>query len=216
MNAVARHDIETVLLANMLQEKLTIPYRQTVASEKTGLLISALSTDISRAEIVIGRPGLQNLQAKLTLGDAVLFETTEGLFEIRALEHQNASVHLLVTQVSPRPGIAAGLVDQNPENTQFLPEERDRIARSIEEIKVSMSNRSDIKPEQLRYLCEKLDEMSDASERLGRKDWINFALGTVTSVIISAAFNPAAAKALVDAADAALFWVFGSGIKLLP
>ena len=79
-----------------------------------------------------------------------------------------------------------------------------------------MSSRSDIKPEQLRYLFEKLDEMSDASERLGRKDWINFALGTVTSIIITAAFDPVAAKALLDAADAALFWVFGAGIKLLP
>jgi hypothetical protein len=200
----------------MLQERLTVPYRATAQSEKTGLLISALNTDTSGAEIVIGRPGLKNLRVKLILGDAVLFETPEGLFEIRVLANSAASVALLVTQISPRPGIAAGLVDQNPENTPFLPQERDRIARSVEEIKVSMSSRPDIQPEQLRYLFEKLDEMSDASERLGRKDWINFALGSVTSVIISAAFDPVAAKALLDATDAALFWVFGAGIKLLP
>ena len=200
----------------MLQEQLTIKERSTVISETTGLIISALRTTSYVADIVVGQPGLNNLSVTLNLGGAALFETLEGVFELRALSISSVDVLLLVTRISPRPGVAGGLVDQNPENTPFLPEELERIAQSIDQIKTSISNRSDVTAEQLRYLSEKLDEMQEASERLGRKDWINYALGTLTSVVITAAFDPAAAKALLRAAGLALSWVFGGGIKLLP
>jgi hypothetical protein len=200
----------------MLQEHITLSSRKTVTSETTGLLLTALATTSYYAEIVIGRPGLKNLRTTLNLGDAVLFETPEGILEIRAMANTTRDVDLLLTRISPRPGIAAGLVDQDPENIPFLAEERDRIARSIEEIKSSMSDRSDVTAEQLGYLSAKLDEMRDASERLGKKDWINYALGTLTGIVITAAFDRAAATALLHAADLALSWVFGGGIKLLP
>jgi hypothetical protein len=196
-------------------ERLTISERNSVQSDQTGLIISAVHTFGSHAEIVVGRPGLPNLDADLTVGGAVLFETPNGVFEVRVMTTSASQVTVLVTHISPRPGIAAGYIDQNPENTPFVREELDQIAASIKEIKMAMSARSDITPEQMRYLAEKLDEMQEASERLGRKDWIGYAIGTFTSIVVTAAFDPSAAKALLQTAGAALSWLFGSGLHLL-
>src|SRR5205807_2732330 len=112
----------------MLQEQITISERTSVISENSGLIISAVRTTGSQADIVVGRPGLTNLDVTLTLGAAALFEAPEGIFEIRALTITATKVILLITRISPRPGIAAGLVDQDPENTPFLPDEVKRIA----------------------------------------------------------------------------------------
>ena len=79
-----------------------------------------------------------------------------------------------------------------------------------------MANRPDVKPEQFRHLEEKLKEMRSASERLGRKDWVNYAIGTLTSIVVTAAFDPSAAKALLQTAGTALGWLFGGGFRLLP
>ena len=200
----------------MLQERLTISDRTSLQSDQTGLIISAVNTSSLNAEIVVGRPGLHNLEATLALGGVALFETPEGIFDVRVLATSAYRVELLVTKISPRPGIAAGYVDQDPENIPFLPEERDRISASINEIRNSMLGRGDIKSEQMDYLSERLEEMRQASERLGRKDWINYAIGTLTSIVITAAFDRSAATALLHVAGDALMWLFGSGLRLLP
>ena len=200
----------------MVQERLVIPEHDSAHSEQTGLIVSAVQTFSDRAEIVVGRPGLPNMEATLGLGGAVLFETPDGLFEVRVLSTSGVQVQVLVTQISPRPGIAAGYVDQAGDNAPFLPEELERIATSIDQIRSAMRTRADLSSEQLRYLSDRLEEMRQASERLGRKDWVNLAVGTLTSIVVSAAFDPAAARTLLQAAGTALSWVFGGGLKLLP
>jgi hypothetical protein len=57
--------------------------------------------------------------------------------------------------------------------------------------------------------------MQKASERMGRKDWMNLALGTLSSIIVTAAFPADVAKALFRAAGDALTWLFSGGIRLL-
>ncbi len=200
----------------MLEEEVVIAFRRTERLPESGLIISFRGISASAAELVIGRTGVRNFQVELSLGDAVLYETPDGIFEIRLLYHSTAQVELLVTRISPRAGIAAGYIDQNPENIPFSRTEIEQITASLDDIGATMANRSDIKPEQLKYLEEKLDEMLEASERLGRKDWVNYAIGTLTSIVVTAAFDPAAAKALLQTAGAALGWIFGGGFKLLP
>lgn len=201
---------------DMLEEEVVIRYRNTVRSAKTGLIVTFPGTSAGDATLIIGRVGLRNLELTLPLGGVSLYETPEGTFEIRVLFVNSSQVNLLITRLSPQPGIAAGYIDQNPENTPFSQEELDRIASSLDDIRDAMADRLDLKPGQLRYLDVKLDEMREASGRLGRKDWINYAVGTLTSVVITAAFDPSAAKALLQTAGAALSWLFGSGLKLLP
>ena len=200
----------------MLEEEVNISFRNTERLSESGLIIGYLGTSSGAAELVVGRPGLGNFKTALSLGDAALYETPEGTFEIRVLFHSDTQVELLITRISPHPGIAAGYIDQNPENIPFSPSELDQIASSLNDIRTTMANRPDVKPEQFRHLEEKLEEMRSASERLGRKDWVNYAIGTLTSIVVTAAFDPSAAKALLQTAGAALGWLFGSGFRLLP
>jgi hypothetical protein len=96
-----------------------------------------------------------------------------------------------------------------------MPDELSRIAADLEQVRLAISGRSDVTPEQLEYISRKLDEMRSASERLGRKDWMNLAVGTLTSVIVTTALDPTVARALIAAAGTALSWLFGGSLKLL-
>jgi len=91
-----------------------------------------------------------------------------------------------------------------------------KIADSLHRIRLALSARSDITPEQVDLISRKLDEMRAASERLGRKDWMSYAVGTLTGIVITAAFDREVAKALFQAAGAALSWLFGAPLQLLP
>jgi hypothetical protein len=202
----------------MARETIVVPEHDSILAEFGDLIVSVdqITFQDRTAEVVVGRPGLPNLKKVLGIGSAVLFETPSGLFEIRVLSVSFQAVKILLTEVSPHPGIAGGFVDQGADNLPFTPPELIRIAVSIRQIRQVMSERSDIKPEQLDLISRKLDEMQHASERLGRKDWMNYAIGTLTSIIVTAAFAPDVAKALLKAAGTALSWVYSGGILLLP
>jgi len=201
----------------MRQERIVVMEHSSAQAELGGLIISAHRTLSSQVELVIGRPGLPNIEKTLGTGGAVLFETPDdGLFEVRVLSTSLAQAGLLVSHVSPRPGIAGGLVDQDATNSPFTPTELARIADSLHRTRLSLSERRDITPEQMDLISRKLDEMQAASERLGRKDWMNLAVGTLTSIIVTAALDRGVAKALLQAAGTALSWLFGTPLQLLP
>lgn len=203
------------MASTMTQERLVVRERSSAQAEHSRLIISAVATYADHAEIVIGRPGLPNVDADFSVGGAVLFETPEGLFEVRVMSTTANSVDVLVTHLAGRPGIVGGFVDQDGSNTPFTLEERQQISLSIEQIRIEIATRPDVSEEQLAFISKKLSEMEAASERLGRKDWINLALGTLTSIVVTAALETAAAKALFSAAGAAFSWLFDAGLKLL-
>lgn len=180
------------------------------------LIISVKHVGVSDAKVVVGRPGFPNVQDVLSVGDALLFETHEGLFEVRIMTMTSFKyVDFLITQISPKPGILGGLVDKDPNNTVFTDDEIKKITSSIEEIKVSISKMSDITSEQFHFISRKFDEINDASKRLGRKDWMNLVVGILTNTIISLALNQNTAKTMFQVANTALSWVLGGMIKLL-
>jgi hypothetical protein len=200
----------------MDQERIVVKERDSTESDLGSLIVSGLETYSDRVSFVVGRPGLPNIQSTLRVGGAVFFETPdEGIFEVRVLSTKPDSATLLISHVSPRPGIAGGLVNQDPDNSPFMPDELSRIAADLEQVRLAISGRSDVTPEQLEYISRKLDEMRSASERLGRKDWMNLAVGTLTSVIVTTALDPTVARALIAAAGTALSWLFGGSLKLL-
>ena len=203
-----------------MSERETIEVRERNSAEAGigGLVVSAPAANVGRVSLVVGRPGLPNIKADLEVGDAVLFETPdEGLFEVRALSTSAGSARLLVTQVSHRRGIMGGLVGQDPSNEPFRKEESARIRESLDQVYDLLVARFDIADEKLDYVARKLDEIGEASERLGRKDWLNLAIGTLTSTVVNAALGTEVAKALFEATQEALSWLLGGGaILLLP
>jgi hypothetical protein len=201
----------------MVQETIVINERSSAQAKMGGIIVSVVETYSDSAKLVVGRPGFPNIESTLGTGGAVLFETPEGLFEVRVMSTALVNkITVLLSQVSPRPGIAGGFVDQDTDNTPFTPPELAKIKDSVEQIKRIMSERSDVSASQLDFIARKLDDMREASERMGRKDWMNLAVGTMTSVIVTAAITPDVAKAFLQAAGVALSWLFGGGMKLLP
>lgn len=165
-------------------------------------------------ELVIGAPGLPNLKKELQLGDAVLYQLPDfGVVEIRVVEI-DVSVRIMITEVSPRRGFSAAYVADESDNSPFGSDESARIAKDLEKVGAQIADREDVTPQQLAMLKAKLDEIAGASTRLGRKDWTMFSAGTLTNVVVGAAFAPEAAKALFVALNAHLSWVFQNALRL--
>lgn len=201
----------------MVQEQLVIEKKSSKLAKLGGLIVTLRKTSVHDVDLIIGSPGFPNLERTLQLGDAVLFETPEaGLLEVRVMSIRTLDIEILVSQISPRPGIAGGFVDSDPSNSSFTKTEIRKIAESVEHIRLEMSKRNDVKPEQLDFIYRKLEEMRLAGERLGRKDWKNLAIGTLTGIIFNAALGPDIGKALFQVAGTALSWLFNDGLNLLP
>lgn len=195
---------------------MAVPRGDSVVTEVGGLVLTARKVGYDGASLIVGHPGFPNIERALKLGDALLFETSDsGVIEIRVLRLDSAAVTILLTRVSPRSGIVAGFVEQDPSNSAFSPGELRQLSESLQRIRTEISQRSDVTPPQLDLISRKLDEMQDAASRLGRRDWMNLAIGTLTGIVVNAALGPEVGRALFRAADAALSWLFSGGLKLL-
>lgn len=100
------------------------------------------------------------------------------------------------------------------ENSPFTPEELQRIQGSLGEIRSFLHSTANYSDEQLRFIDARLQHLEEASARLGRKDWITLAMGTLTNIVVGVALSPDAARELVRTAGSLLGWVVG-GLQLL-
>lgn len=103
----------------------------------------------------------------------------------------------------------------DPNNSPFSPAEHDQIARSVETMKVKLSRTDVFSAEQVDLISRKLDEIQDASQRLGRKDWKNYVAAALTGVCTTAALSEEARITLFNAANAAFDWLFAGALTLL-
>ena len=200
----------------MKSSKLTIKAYSSGQIEFTGLIISLRANYGSFCQAVIGYPGLPNVERELRNGDAVLYETTEsGTIEVRVLSVNAAQVEFLVTQVAPKIGLLAGGANVDPNNSPFNPEELQRVRKSLESLKSEIQRGALLAPEQFDLLSRKVDEIQSASERMNRKDWINYVAGSLTALCFHAAFAPEVTRQIFTAANSAFTWLFSTGILLL-
>ncbi len=166
-------------------------------------------------ELVIGALGLPNVKKELQLGDAVLYQTPNfGVVEVRVVEI-GPPTKIMISVVTPRSGFSVAYENESLANAPFSTDEIAKIAGCVDNVARQMASRSDITPEQLAFLSSKLQEIADASKRLGRKDWIMFVAGTLTNVVVGAAFSPEATKALFTALNKELSWVFQNALRLV-
>jgi hypothetical protein len=76
------------------------------------------------------------------------------------------------------------------ENTPFTETEQRQISSQLEEIKKQLSKQFRITGEQLVQVREKVDEITEASKRMGRKDWFNCTIGIIATLIIASVVLP--------------------------
>jgi hypothetical protein len=100
-------------------------------------------------------------------------------------------------------------------NTPFNSSERERISHNLNEIRSFLVSTQSLTKAQLDFIGKRLHYLEDAAGRMGRKDWITLAYGTLISIAIGAALAPDAAKELLRNAGSAFAWVLG-GLPFLP
>jgi hypothetical protein len=198
------------------QQEVALEPRKSRALELGNLIVSVLACDSDAAVVVIGSPGLPNIKRRVELGDAVLIETpADGMLEVRAMNLSKYGVEMLVSRVSPRLGYGAEISTSEAENSHLQPDEVEKVRQATLLVLDSLAGREDVSPEQLDVLKRSLADLADASTRLGRKDWIMFAAGTLTNICVGAAFAPEATKALFQLANRHLGWLFQNALRLL-
>jgi hypothetical protein len=111
------------------------------------------------------------------------------------------SVSLESLGLVPKPGLLERLFGSGREsfpNTPFKPSEREDIGKRLDELMTEVTKTREelgLATGQLEAMKMMLDETrkaSEASERIGRKDWLLLGIGAVASLAISVAFPPAA------------------------
>jgi hypothetical protein len=110
---------------------------------------------------------------------------------------------------------AAASAELYGENTPFTAEERKRVEASLTEVRSLLIASHSINSEMLGHIDARLEYLEQASERLGRKDWLNVAFSVITNIIIVVAVPPETARNILNVAGAVLSWVMG-GSPLLP
>lgn len=195
-------------------EEVTIYQGKSHRSTSSSLILSARNLRNGFVNIVVGRAGMPNLVKEIEVGDAIIYETPDsGVLEVRNMYANTAYVDLLITQVSPRLGIAAGFISQDESNRKFQQSEIDKIAFCIKEIQDDVRHKLGLQSEQIDLLNRKLDEVISGSQRFGRKDWINFTSGTITGAIMNATIDVNTATDLLSIINDRFSWLF---VDVLP
>ncbi len=79
-------------------------------------------------------------------------------------------------------------------NTPFTNDERRRIVVELEAIKEQVKEQFDLTSEQIAGIDQWKDEVAEASERIGRKDWRLLAYGTIINLVVTDALPPEVAR----------------------
>ncbi|MFC2170435.1 hypothetical protein ACFLQJ_00490 [Calditrichota bacterium] len=81
-------------------------------------------------------------------------------------------------------------IDPGVGNEPFSAFHADQILKGIEEIKSYLKDEAEIEKHFLSQANEKLDDLADATKRLGRKDWFHKAVGVINIVSTLLKLNP--------------------------
>jgi hypothetical protein len=150
-------------------------------------------------------PGIERLHEERTTYE---WARTLDLFDqwLRVIQREERSPDLWATL-----GQESSLltdVRSGDDNSPFSVGEQKRIADDIEQIKRHLAAMSSFTALQLEGINSRLDEMQESSTRLGRKDWKNYALGVVTSIILTYGLTGDTAKEVFRITGELLKWIF--------
>jgi hypothetical protein len=107
-------------------------------------------------------------------------------------------------------------VGTSDDNSEFSEAEKQKIVVALAEIREFIATGNALSQEQLTVLDDRVRYLQDSANRLGRKDWINVALGVLTSLVLQLALPGDPARDVFRFAVKALEWVMQGAAPLLP
>lgn len=106
--------------------------------------------------------------------------------------------------------------EESEENLPFSDSEKKRIAQGLHEIKQHILLSQKLSKDHQEFVSARLTHLEEAASRMGKKDWITLAVGTLTNIVIGVVLDSNAARELFRIAGTALQWLFKHGVPLLP
>ena len=134
-------------------------------------------------------------------------------FNYLAEEEQEQMLPDLWSELSLPPSSSPSLL--NLQNTPFSKEEQIRISESLRDYLEEVKKRGILTTEQLNLLQEQTEDLVKSSKRLGRKDWLQAAVGALIGVTLSAGLTSPIAVEVIQLAGEALQWIARTPL-LLP
>lgn len=205
-------------------DSITIREHQTLEAKSVPLLIAARNVNAASgsAEIAVGARGHANVLDTLCAGDFIAFNLPEGLFEVRLIAvryssypYACADLEIARLRVLQSISLGASSASATIDNVPFSPQERQSIAESIGRVADKIGADESVSVQQAEALRLELDNLVQAANRVGRKDWILLAMGTLTNIAVTLALSPSAARLLFRLMNDALAWLT-AGTRLLP
>jgi hypothetical protein len=107
------------------------------------------------------------------------------------------------------------IANSNLPNDSFSVDEQKLIQTSLQEIKIFLISNQSFDQDKLALIDARLNYLQAASERLGKKDWIIIAIGSLISLVIGLALAPDISRELFRLSSQTLSWLL-QGHPLLP
>jgi hypothetical protein len=131
---------------------------------------------------------------------------------VRVLKRELSAPDLWASIQTEREFMSGGPV--TAANSVFDQNEKERISKSLNEIRGFLENTQKLSEGQMAIVSSRLANLEDAANRVGRKDWLLIAYGTLMSIATTAALNTEQAQALFHFAAGALSWMI-TAVKAL-
>ena len=160
--------------------------------------------------------------SRYVAGDSPLEERT-GLNQYRLMEQVNfwlmaikmdVEMPDLWAQVQGEAELFRAISDAT--NTPLTPAEQHEIARQLRELADHIGRTYTLSEPQTRLLEERVEYLTDATTRVGRKDWLFMAGGAMLSYVLEAALPPDAARDVVGEVLRSIWHILGQGPLGLP
>jgi predicted Zn-dependent protease with MMP-like domain len=102
-------------------------------------------------------------------------------------------------------------LEQTSDNAPFTAEQQAEIASRIDEVKALVRETFELEVGQLEGIDQKLEEIKEASTRVGRKDWRIMLYGAAFGMILTDAIQPGVVQSILEMVVHGVAHIFGLG-----
>ncbi|MEE1925312.1 hypothetical protein V0R50_26385 [Pseudomonas sp. 148P] len=194
---------------------ITLPKKDGKVVQPPDLVATVTECNRQTASLILGGTTFADHLVKLSIGASMLVNAgIDGYVQVRLMNSTDFSATVRFSSI-PEQARLFGAFESMADQTPFTPKEQADIRSALAQVINEVRNSRLATAEQIAALKEQLDEAAEASQRLGRKDWLNCLLGLLVSVTVSAGFSTEAAKALVLSVESALGHAVSAAVSLL-
>lgn len=118
--------------------------------------------------------------------------------------------------VAQERALTTAAAKEGESNAPFTTDERRLVSVGLLEIKQYLLVVYPSSQQERAAIETRLAYLEQASERLGKKDWLNLAVGVLANIVVTLAMDADKARELFRLAGQALDWLLGAGQNLLP